>query len=412
MAKLGWGASVGLAVGAGAGLAAAQFGLGYGLDIISWSPAARGGTADEVWLASLAWTVFIATTSTAIGAIWADRRSAGEIGAPPRHVGSDGRVTSPGVVATAAWRTLLAFCAAGGALLSVALVLVQAKAAVRADTSSPELIAAGYAVVGVVIGILVTVCALTARAVTRNVLATALWLWVLAIAAAIDGLTADNGVHAAPLAAWPFGSSSHFRTSWSVTGTTLMFGAALVIGAGMAWVSARRGESGVSVAISGAVGPLVVAAVYLLTAPRLVGVRATAQVSAYLTAPYAVIAGLAGSVLVVVLFANRAARRTRRTRRSEEETAHAGWATALGGGPPGPRNPSDEPARASASERGADTVRLSAGKGTPGRLPTPPPSTALPGALAAAGSQKDDKTGTQTGPLRPSPRPRRRPGRR
>src|SRR5215813_1396760 len=73
MAKLGWTASVGLAVGASAGMAAAQFGLGYGLGIISWAPATTGGTPDETWLASLAWTVFIAATSTVTGTIIADR---------------------------------------------------------------------------------------------------------------------------------------------------------------------------------------------------------------------------------------------------------------------------------------------------------------------------------------------------
>jgi hypothetical protein len=227
----------------------------------------------------------------------------------------------------------------------------------------------------------------------------------------------DNGIHSAPLAAWPFGPGTYFRTTWSIAGTALMFGAALLIGAGMAWISQRRRDSAVGIALSGAVGPLMIAAAYLLTAPRLVGVRATAQISAYLTAPYAVIAGLAGSVLVVVVFANRAARRTRR---SADEVAAAGWAATLGG-PPGPRTPSDEPATASAGEKDADTVQLTAGKNTPGRLPTPPPSNSLPGSsggLAAAaaapkGGGADDKTGTPgAGPLRPSPRPRRRPGRR
>jgi hypothetical protein len=43
-----------------------------------------------------------------------------------------------------------------------------------------------------------------------------------------------------------------------------------------------------------------VAAAYFLAAPRLVGVRAE-QLSAYLVAPYAVIAGLAGSVLITAV---------------------------------------------------------------------------------------------------------------
>ena len=211
-------------------------------------------------------------------------------------------------------------------LLSVALVLVPARAAVRAETLSPELIAVGYAVVGVVIGVLVAVCALAARAITLNVLASAVWLWLLAIAAAIDGVAADDGVRVAPLAVWPFGPGTYFHTTWSVAGTAMMFGAALLIGAGVAWIATRRGDNAVGIALSGAIGPLMVAAAYLLTAPRLVGVRANAQISAYLTAPYAVIAGLAGSVLVVVLHANRD---NRRARRAADEIEAASWTSSI-----------------------------------------------------------------------------------
>jgi hypothetical protein len=409
MAKLGWTNSVGLAVGASAGAAAAQFGLGYGLGIISWTPTPQGGTPDEMWLASLAWTVFIAATSTVIGTVWADRRSGGEAGAPPRHVG-DGRSMRPRIVATATWRTLLAFCAAVGALLSVALVLVPARSAVRVDTGSPQLIAGGYAVVGVIIGILVSVCALAVRAVMSNVLASAVWLWLLAIAAAVDGLTVDDGLHAAPLAVWPFGPGTYFRTTWSVAGTALMFGAALLIGAGVAWVAQRRGDNSVGVALSGAVGPLMVAAAYLLTAPRLVGVRANAQISAYLTAPYAVIAGLAGSVLVIVLVTNRAARRAKR---DEDDVAHADWATAIGA-TPGQRAPSDGAAAVrSGGDRDDTTLQLSAGKDTPGRLPTPPALEGGSGALATATAPVQDRAGTAPERAgRPSPKPKRRPGKR
>jgi hypothetical protein len=88
-----------------------------------------------------------------------------------------------------------------------------------------------------------------------------------------------------------------------------MMGAALNIGVLAAVPAGRRGDNRVGVAVSGAVGPLVVAAAYFLAAPRLVGVRADEQLSAYLIAPYAVIAGLAGSVLLSGLIAQREQRR-------------------------------------------------------------------------------------------------------
>lgn len=382
----------------------------------------QSGTSDEVWLASLAWTTFIAATSTVTGAVWADRRSAGEIGAPPRRPATDGRSLPSGAMATATWRTLIAFCAAMGALLSVALVLVPARAAVRVETLSPELIAVGYAVVGVVIGVLVAACALSVRAITVNVLASAVWLWLLAIAAAIDGVAADDGVRVAPLAVWPFGPGTYFRTTWSVAGTALMFGAALLIGAGVAWIASRRGDNAVGIALSGAVGPLMVAAAYLLTAPRLVGVRANAQISAYLTAPYAVIAGLAGSVLVVVAHANRD---NRRARHAADEVEAASWTSSIVTAPM--QRAAGDAASASASAGTSDagtsegeTVQLGGvGKDVPGRLPGPgksqpgPAPTSTDGGAVATATGPDATTGTSSDrSSRPAPRPGRKPGRR
>ena len=86
-----------------------------------------------------------------------------------------------------------------------------------------------------------------------------------------------------------------------------------MIGALAARRAARPPERRVGAAVSGAAGPLVVAVAYLLAAPRLAGIAAE-QVSAHLLAPYAVIAGLAGSVLVTAL-AQRAERRGRRAGR-------------------------------------------------------------------------------------------------
>ena len=92
-----------------------------------------------------------------------------------------------------------------------------------------------------------------------------------------------------------------------------------MIGALAARSAARRPAARVGAAISGMVGPLLAAAAYFLAAPRLVGIRAE-QVSAHLMAPYAVVAGLAGSALVAAI-AQRAEATAQRTevgaRRSE-----------------------------------------------------------------------------------------------
>jgi hypothetical protein len=397
MAKLGWLGSVALAAGASAGAAAAQFGLGYGLGIIAWSPLAATGpqTTDTVWLSSLAWTTWIAATSTVVGAICADRRSLGEIGsAPPRPV-AGAPATPPTILATAIWRVLLAVSAAVGALLSVALVLVPAQAAIRADTSTPQLIAAGYAVVGIIVGIVVAVGALVVRAGATNVITTAAWLWVLAVAAVIDGVANGRGLGTAPLASWPFGGGTYFRSTWSLPDALLMLGAAFVIGIGAAWPSmwrrglrsrAPQGAFGPA-SLSGAFGPLVVAVAYLLTAPHLVGLD-DPQVSAFLLAPYALIAGLAGSVLLVAALAGRG------TGTGTVPTAQpVGVPTAPPMGVPAYRSPLRRlrpSSRRAGSESGDDT--------TPSALPAPRSGSApRTGSVPRTGSTPRSETTPRSG---------------
>jgi len=76
---------------------------------------------------------------------------------------------------------------------------------------------------------------------------------------------------------------------------------ALVIGVLAAMPAARRGDSRVGVALSGLMGPALFATASVLGAPRLGGAPLE-QMSTLLVAPYAVIAGLAGSVIASVAF--------------------------------------------------------------------------------------------------------------
>lgn len=322
MTARGWGGSVAVAIGVAAATAAAALGLGYGLNIVMW-PTAVGAVADDAWLASLAWTAWIAASATLIGAVVADRLSAGDPGAaPPRRrstVESDGvcRKATPRAFATASWRLVIALSAAIGALATVPLVAVPARAAHRPDTYAPQLIAGGYAVVGVAAGLIVAVLALSARAIAANAILTTGWLWLLAIASVIRDATSSAGntpVAGAPTAQldiWRFGG--HFvNGTISLPGAGLMLGAALVIGALAAWPALRHGDNRVGVAVSGAAGPVLVATAYFLAAPKLTTVRVDEHLSAYLIAPYTVLIGLAGSVLItgiVTYLADRAANR-------------------------------------------------------------------------------------------------------
>ncbi len=300
MASRGWGASIVTAVGVAAGTSAAQLGLGYGLGIVTWIPASapEGETA---WVGSLAWATWIAATSVIIGAICADRL-AGSPG-PESTVGNAEpwvgrrRTDRYGPLGTALWRIVLALAAAVGGALTVALVALPARSAVRADSFAPETIAGACAVVGVIGGLLLAFASLASAAVAANVFVTMGWLWLLAVAAVAHGEWAGSGPWGAQLAVWDFTSEGPWLRDLYVPGMLLSLVSALIIGAAAAWPAARREESRVGVAVSGAVGPLLVSMAYFLATPRLGGMQAE-QFSTYQIAQYAVIAGLAGSVLV------------------------------------------------------------------------------------------------------------------
>lgn len=316
MAVRGWGGSVAIAIGVAAGAGAAQLGLGYGLGIIAWLPSASG-TSEATWVASLAWAAWIAATSTVAGAIAAQR-----IGAPEtaRSAASRGPARPAQTLTTGLWRLALALASAVGGLVTVALVAVPARAATRADSVSPQSIAAGYAVIGVMLGLVMAIWSLSSPAVASNIIATSGWLWLLAIIAVVDGVLSGRGLASAQLGVWQITSDSErfwFRDYFYWPGAALSLGSALVIGALAARSTARLPERRVGTVVSGVAGPLLVAAAYFLAAPRLAGIRAE-QVSAHLAAPYAVIAGLAGSALVAAM-AQRVS--TRRDAQRAELTA-------------------------------------------------------------------------------------------
>ncbi|MEU2615066.1 hypothetical protein ABZ570_26315 [Micromonospora sp. NPDC007271] len=296
MARRGWGASIAAALGVAAGTGAAQLGFGYGLGIINWAPAGAV-RVEAAWVASLAWATWISATSVVAGAVCAQRLRGGghnEPGAPLRALG-------------------LAVGAMVGALITVLLVAVPARAARVPDTSAPQSVAAGYATVGLLLGLLLAIWALHTRAVASNLVATTCWLWLLAVVSVVDGVLSGRGLTAAQLGIWQISADSDrfwIRDYFYWPGALLSLGAALVIGAWAARRTARLAERRVGTAASGAAGPLLVALAYLLAVPRLATIAAE-QLSAHLIAPYAVIAGVGGSVLVAAL-AQRAEHRAAR----------------------------------------------------------------------------------------------------
>lgn len=292
MAEKGWTTQAGVAAGIAAGAGAAQLGLGYGLGVIAWPVTAA--EAESVWLGSLGWATWITASATVLGAVIAGRL----------------RPVPPGRW-RALWRFLLAASSALGALVSVALIALPARAAVRADTLSPQLVAGGYALAGLLAGLVVAFWAVSSAPVAANLIGTALWLWALAVAGVVAEL-ASGREFATYLTSWQFAESAspvrYGGIYWPSAVLTLI--AAFVIGLVAAWPAARSGRLGLGTAVSGAVGPLLVAFSFLILAPQLTEAAGPLQ-SAYLIAPYAVLAGLGGSALTVTLEQGRQNRQER-----------------------------------------------------------------------------------------------------
>ncbi|WP_327007192.1 hypothetical protein OHA72_07920 [Dactylosporangium sp. NBC_01737] len=272
----------------------------------------------------MAW---LAASSTVIGALCADRLS-------PADTPVAGDASTPAAHAlTAAWRIVIALSAAVGALIIVPLVAVPSRTP-RPDNVAPYFTAGGYAIAGIIVGLLIAVGALAARAIAANVIASSAWLWLLAVIAVIDVVRADgNLATAAQLGTWQFTDGTWIRGMVNLPGALLMLAIALVIGALAAWPAGRRGDNRVGVAVSGAAGPLLVALAYFLAAPA-VGER-DQQLSAFVIAPYAVLAGLAGSVIVSAIGPAAPARRPGPPARPPRRTATrapsdiADWTQAL-----------------------------------------------------------------------------------
>ncbi|MFC8299613.1 hypothetical protein [Micromonospora orduensis] len=334
MARRGWGVSIATAIGVAAGAGAAQLGFGYGLGVITWTPT-DAGAVDTAWPDGLAWATWLAASSTVLGAVCAQRLHQRPVPAdgspvpadhslpatdPPRTPEAAEEPTPvdrrpapadapPGERGGLLGRVAIALGAGLGGLVTVLLVAVPARVAVGADTAAPQRVAAVHTAVGIVIGVLVALWALRSRAAAVNVTATAAWLWLLAVVSVIDGVRVGRGLVGAQLGTWQL-DPDHSRywiggqLYWP--GALLALVPALVIGALAARRATRSPGHRVSAAASGAAGPLLVALAYLSTVPRW-SALGPEQLSTQLVAPYAVIAGIGGSVLVAVL-AERAER--------------------------------------------------------------------------------------------------------
>ncbi|MGW2624235.1 hypothetical protein [Micromonospora taraxaci] len=454
MARQGWGVSIVTAIGVAAGAGAAQLGFGYGLGVIAWTPTEAGAT-DTAWADGLAWATWLAASSTVLGAVCAQRLH--HRGAPkPAEVDSSDSTPAPATEAdmpasavdstgpgTAQvpppverggllHRVALALGAGIGGLVTVLLIAVPARVATGADTGTPQRTAAVQATLGILLGVVVAIWALRSRAAAVNVTATAAWLWLLAVVSVIDGVRVGRGLTGAQLGTWQLDPDhSHYWIGGQLywPGALLALVPALLIGVLAARRAARSTGHRVGAAASGAAGPVLVALAYLTTLPHW-STLGPAQLSTQLVAPYAVIAGVAGSVLAAVLAERADRNRTTQqgstspaTAASSASAAPTELAPSTADGPiptprvdPAPATGADsepsatEPSTGAAGRRRRAAVPEAAGASArpdEDALPRVPAPRANPDLSGSADPANEDPTPTIRRPTRATRRPTR-----
>jgi hypothetical protein len=255
--------TLGVAVGAGVLAGAGQLGVGYGLGILRWD---RDFTADA-WHTQLAWVAFLSTVAVIAGAAAGRARAGGVTG-----IGARAALVAAGTL---------------GSLIVLPLVIRPAGASHLAESGDPRLIAAITAGVGLGLGAVAAAVVLSVPVVSGNIVTSVAWVWLAGIGSAV----------------WTLGRGASWGTArlGLLPGTgvwipVVLFGALLVISAAVAGLARLGGNDPRFTAVSGAAGPALIAAAYLIAGP---GSGAAAQ--AYRYALIAVVVAAAASVLIAVL---------------------------------------------------------------------------------------------------------------
>ena len=305
------GSWVGLVARSAAGAAlvgAAELGIASALGLLAWPVRPPGAEAEA---RTTLWVVFIFATAVlggigmsrdvvrAIRAAIASRRALAAVTRGSVRRATLAAVRSRAVdaargTAAALTRVVAAVTAAAGAAATFALIWFPARGAAMAPGQLREL--ALDAAIGVLLGTMLGLAALTAAPIAVAVAATAVWVWAFGIMSVwLAGTGPDQAPGQADLGPPRLGvlDAPHLiePTDWWL-GPYLMVVIAVIIGASIAatarWIGSRR----LAVALSGVAGPALVAAGYLVAGPT------PALTSAYIASLLAATAGLVASTAI------------------------------------------------------------------------------------------------------------------
>ena len=299
-------------------VSAGQLGIAYALGILRWSQAFTGPT-EHLWAAHLTWASYIAMVSVMAGALGGRR-------VIRRRGLRDG---------FGAW-TVVAVAALIGAAVTVPLVALPADASRVPAPLDPALNAGLAASLGGAVGFFAALALLAARPVAGGMTATAVWVWLLALASSGAWLKETSTPHGQRLAVLDLPMLADPLEQDLVL--PVMVGVAVLTGAALAIYARWLGEHPLAAAASGLAGPALVGSAYLIAGPA---GPALDRREPWFAALVAIGAGFVASLLVTVLW----------RRRADVDTAVPATATNVrswpeAGGDPGGISPRPPAARA------------------------------------------------------------------
>src|SRR6266545_5603017 len=266
MAVRTWANTLGVTVGTGLLAGAGQLGIGYGLGVVRWD---RDFPTRGPWHAQLTWVAFFAIVAVVAGGYagaWQARRAR--------------------QAATIGLRIAVALTAAVGALVVLPLVVRPAAASHPPEGGDPRIAATLTVVAGLLVGVVAAFAATSVPAVSGSIVATVLWLWIIALISAASTLGGGASWASARLGLLPA------EGVW-VPVTLLV--PAVLIALGVAAIARFGGSDARAVGASGVAGPAVVGLAYLIAGPG-----GGSDGTAYRTALLAIAAGVVVSAAVAM----------------------------------------------------------------------------------------------------------------
>jgi hypothetical protein len=378
---------IGTSFGAGLLLTAAQLGMGGGLGLLDWRTSASFNVA-------VTWVAFIFTAAT-LGGVAAARRRVPVVPVPLI-------ASRRPAWRVAAGRAGVALAAGTGAMVALPFVWLPVSAGVPGVSNAGGTVIA-CAAGGVAVGLIFGVAAMASGPVAAASAASVLWLWVAALASAILAAI-QGGPTGARLGV--IESASHW---WS--GPYAMIGLYAALALTVALIASRLGASRRQIALSGLIGPALLASAYAVAGNGPAGSAGSAGSTASGGGPLTSVGSVdvvgtfssGGDVRVAALIAAAAGllsstvvamRSSRSTVRTSAGATTVTWPTvaqvapAVAPAPPPPPAPAPAPARApAASARRATSAGAStkpARKARTKAASSPAPAAPAPAAAPAA----------------------------